>query len=125
MTKEEQFLERTFFGEELSVHDNQQVFDTDCFKRPETYLSISPYSVALLDKVKSAFKKAGWEGTGDLGLMYVSPFTPNRSPDNAPDNNIGSFIWHVRQENSGKSFLGTYPNSLKSVAERSEIIYND
>jgi hypothetical protein len=125
MTKDEQFMEKHFFGEELSVHENKHVFETDGFKRPETYLDISPYSPALLEKVKAAFIKAGWEGKGDIGLMYVKPFKPNRAPDDASADALGSFIWHVRQDNNGKSFLGTYPNSLKSVADRSEIIYND
>jgi len=125
MTKEEEFLEKTFFCEELSVHENTHVFDVAAFQRPENYLSISPYSVALLEKVKAAFIKAGWEGKGHLGLMYVEPFKPNCASDGISANTTGSFIWHVRQDDNGKSFLGTYPNSLKSVAERSEIIYND
>lgn len=125
MTREEHFLEKTFFGEELSVHEDRQVFDTDCFERPETYLPVSPYSLALLEKVKAAFKKAGWEGEGELGLLYVKPFTKNLPPEKVPADTTGSFIWHVKQPNNGKSFMGTYPKSLKSVAERSEIIYND
>jgi len=125
MTGEEKFMEKYFFSEELSIQENQQIFDTGCFERPETYLSISPYSVALLEKVKAAFIKAGWEGKGNLGLVYVKPFNPDRSPDEISSNIIGSFIWHVSQEDNRKSFLGVYPNSMKSVAERSKIIYNE
>jgi hypothetical protein len=125
MTKDEHFMEKHFFSEELSIQENSQILHAECFERPETYLDISPYSLALLEKVKSAFIKAGWEGKGDLGLIYVKPFNPNRAPNDNSANAIGSFIWCVRQENNGKTFLGTYPKSLKSVADRSEIIYND
>jgi hypothetical protein len=125
MTKEEQFLDETFFNEELEVRTNGHVLETEGFERPETYLNISPYSLTLLEKVKTAFIKAGWDGKGDLGLMYVKPFTQNLPPEKVSPNTLGTFIWHVRQDKDGKSFLGTYPNSLKSVAYRSEIIYND
>jgi hypothetical protein len=125
MTKEEQYLDKKFFSEELSVHENHHVFDTDCFERPETFLSISPYSLTLLEKVKAAFKKAGWEGTGDLGLLYVKPFTINLPPDKVSPDKTGSFIWRLRQKSNGISFMGTYPMSLKSVADRSEVIRTD
>ncbi|MDR0302573.1 MAG: hypothetical protein LBI04_09725 [Treponema sp.] len=125
MTEDEQLLENTFFSEELSVSENHQIFDTDYFEKPEIYLPISPYSLALLEKVKSAFKNAGWEGTGDLGIMYVKPFTVNLPPDKVSHDKTGSFIWHVKEADNGKSFIGTYPKSLKSVAERSETISVD
>jgi hypothetical protein len=57
--------------------------------------------------------------------MYVKPFTQNLPPEKVSPNAFGTFIWHVRQESNGKSLMGIYPNSLKSVAERSETIYND
>jgi hypothetical protein len=120
LTNDEQFMEKYFFGEELSVRENSHVYDPEYFERPEEYLDITPYGLSVLEKVKSAFKKAGWEGTGDLGLMYVRPFISDKPPDYKTSIKfIGSFIWHVRQKSNNTSFLGLYPNSLQSVGERS------
>jgi hypothetical protein len=125
MTKDEMFMEKYFFGEELSVEENHPLSETDCFSPPETYLSISPYSVALLEKVKAAFEKAGCEGEGDLGLLYVKPFKSDPVEKEKPENQIGFFMWRKTQANNGKSFIGFYPNSMQSVYKRSEVIYND
>jgi hypothetical protein len=125
MTDYEKELDKTYFNEELSVSDEGKMLNDECFERPEMYLAISQYSLDLLEKVKSAFKQAGWNGTGELGILYVQPFTVNLPPEKVSPDKTGTFIWHVRETKSGKSYMGTYPKSLKSVSSRSEVIHCD
>ncbi|WP_296868778.1 hypothetical protein [uncultured Methanobrevibacter sp.] len=56
------------------------------------------------DKIKAVaelFKKHGWEGDGEIKLIWLPPFL-----DEAHDPNFGEYIWHVKQNNNGTSFLG-------------------
>lgn len=56
---------------------------------------------SLLAKVEEAFKSAGWEGDGDIGLIWLPPFANDSYEDT-----FGRYIWHVKQDNNGISFLG-------------------
>lgn len=50
--------------------------------------------------VKLKFKEAGWEGDGELKLIWLPCFL-----DISNDSFFGDFIWHVKQNNNGTSFL--------------------
>jgi hypothetical protein len=54
----------------------------------------------LVEAVKSKFLSAGWEGDGDLGIIWMPPFV-----DFGEENIHGNYIWHVKQSNNGISFI--------------------
>lgn len=55
-----------------------------------------------IEEVKSAFKEYGWEGDGDIKLIWIPPFacgTTNWITE-------GIYVWHVKQSNNGDSYIG-------------------
>jgi len=54
-----------------------------------------------IEKVKKIFKRNGWEGDGEITILWLPPFL-----DQADDENYGTLVWHVKQNNNGTSFLG-------------------
>lgn len=81
-------------------------------------LSLDPHKIygkkQKVDKaiaaVKKIFLKNGWEGDGNIGLIWIPPFL-----DQSNDDNYGNLVWHVKQSNNGTSFLGFYkPISLQN-----------
>lgn len=74
-------------------------------------LSLDPHKIygkkQKVDKaiaaVKKIFLKNGWEGDGNIGLIWIPPFL-----DQSNDDNYGNLVWHVKQSNNGTSFLGFY-----------------
>lgn len=69
----------------------------------------SPKTQNVITKVKEMFKENGWEGDGDIKLIWIPPFL-----DQAKDEYNGDFIWHVKQDNNGTSFLG-FPETIQSA----------
>lgn len=68
----------------------------------------------LVNKVKQAFEEAGWEGDGEIGLIWLPPFVLENGNDTC-----GRYVWHVKQDNNGISFLGYIENEVEQ-----EIKYN-
>ena len=61
-----------------------------------------------IEEVKLAFKENGWEGDGEIKLIWIPPFVCEAT------NWIteGIYVWHVKQANNGDSFLaykGDFP----------------
>ncbi|QCQ91175.1 hypothetical protein [Rhodococcus sp. SGAir0479] len=55
---------------------------------------------------RQRFADAGWNGDGDIQLMWVPPFVlPERSQ---VMHSAGVILWHVKQESDGTSWL-LYP----------------
>lgn len=48
---------------------------------------------------KRAFRRAGWEGDGELRLIWLPPFLFVNG------DSYGIMLWHVKQQNNGTSFL--------------------
>jgi hypothetical protein len=71
----------------------------ECLANVDEYISI----------VKQRFLKEGWEGDGDIDLIWVPPFMLN----NQKQGNLfrGVAVWHVKQINDGISWL-LYPKGL-------------
>ena len=107
------------FTEEITVISYQHIDDSECFLKPRETLSFSSESIALLEKVKGVFKKSGWEGDGDIGLIWIPPFFYIPASDNYSETSYGTYIWHVKQHNNGTSFIGFYPDGLKYIAKGS------
>ena len=59
-----------------------------------------------LPSVKEHFRKKGWEGDGQIGLMWIPPLVSESAGTS------GFFAWHVKQENNGTSFIAS-PISLR------------
>ncbi|RRU19377.1 hypothetical protein EGJ34_05870 [Stenotrophomonas sp. 278] len=51
---------------------------------------------------KAQFRKMGWEGDGDVQLLWLPPFVFRRDQR---IHSTGVVVWHVKQENDGVSFI--------------------
>ena len=50
--------------------------------------------------VKQRFLQEGWEGDGEIGLIWIPPFV-----DIGLEDTHGTYVWHVKQQNNGISWL--------------------
>lgn len=51
---------------------------------------------------RQRFLQAGWEGDGEIVLLWIPPFVFPLEPSVAPE---GVVVWHVKQDEDGVSFL--------------------
>ncbi len=65
----------------------------DCIDRPEEYISIA----------KEMFLEDGWDGDGEIELMWIPPFMFD--PSKLDDNTKGVTVWHVKQLENGISWI--------------------
>lgn len=66
--------------------------------------------------VGDRFKKFGWEGDGSIGIIWIPPFV-----DIGFEDTHGTYIWHVKQDNDGTSFLASYiPLDFKRIADQNK-----
>jgi len=56
----------------------------------------------VLEAVARRFREAGWEGDGDIRIMWVPPFAGAGSEDT-----YGVAVWFVKQDNNGTSYLAS------------------
>lgn len=78
----------------------------DCIENANAYISI----------VKQRFLEAGWEGDGEIELMWIPPFILDWMPKIMLEHQKkwrteGIVIWHVKQIEDGLSWL-LYPNGF-------------
>jgi len=57
-----------------------------------------PNADDILSALRAKFKSAGWEGDGEIGLIWLPPFVHSDS------DNMGDHIWYVKQDNNGTCF---------------------
>lgn len=57
----------------------------------------------IINIVAQQFKKNGWEGDGDIGLIWLPPFVETGELEDT----FGSYLWYVKQNNNGISFIGS------------------
>jgi hypothetical protein len=111
-------------GEEIIVLKYEFIDDEVSIRKAEDFLSLSSENLALLEKVKAAFKESGWAGDGEIGLFWIPPFFYTA------ETTYGTWVWHVKQHDNGTSFLGFNPDGLnfvrnaKSLIERNDRIFN-
>src|SRR4051812_25043262 len=56
-----------------------------------------------VDEVGKLFFDNGWEGDGQIGMIWIPPFI-----DIGYDEDTwGSYLWHVKQNNNGTSFIAS------------------
>jgi hypothetical protein len=69
-------------------------------QEPSTFLGAR--AVAYESVAKERFKEAGWEGDGDVNLLWLPPFVFPLEMQVAPE---GVVVWHVKQVEDGVSYL--------------------
>jgi len=57
--------------------------------------------VDLVPQVAEAFRRKGWEGDGEIGLIWIPPFIMDEG------GTAGVFVWFVKQDNNGEAFIGS------------------
>jgi len=69
---------------------------------------------AVVDAVRDKFLASGWEGDGDIGVIWLPPFV-----DSGIEDTWGNYLWHVKQSNNGISFLlSEYPLDFSRIKEQ-------
>ena len=69
---------------------------------------------AVVEAVKKKFLNAGWEGDGEIGILWLPPFV-----DAGIEDTWGTYLWHVKQSNNGISFLASpYPLEFPRLAQQ-------
>jgi hypothetical protein len=68
----------------------------ECLENADDYIRI----------VERKFKKAGWDGDGEIQLMWIPSFLVKS--DYMPEHWNGIIVWHVKQKEDGISWL-LYP----------------
>jgi hypothetical protein len=105
--------------ESYSVCEYQHLDDLRFIHRPETvFEDENPADVRLaVNAIRDRFLAAGWEGDGEIGIIWFPPFL-----DFALGDTWGDYIWHVKQLNNGTSFLAGPINlrQFKRVDEQND-----
>lgn len=96
--------EYTFLDDLQFIRPPEEVFADYDYVRLKT----------VIEAVKKRFLDAGWEGDGDIGILWLPPFV-----DAGIEDTWGTYIWHVKQSNNGISFLASsYPLEFARLAEQ-------
>jgi hypothetical protein len=87
---------------ELFVYHYEHLDDLRFVRRPEEiYTDMDPDALGQRKSaVRAALLTAGWEGDGDLGLIWLPPFV-----DVGEEDTWGTYVWHVKQSNNGTSWI--------------------
>lgn len=73
----------------------------DCITNADEYVVIA----------KERFLNAGWDGDGDIGLIWIPPFMLTNEETSWETE--GLIIWHVKQQEDGISWLLHPPDFFK------------
>ena len=64
----------------------------------DSVLGDAPNKVGIIQQLRERFLEAGWEGDGEIGMIWIPPFFYGLDKK-------GICIWHVKQSNNGTSWL--------------------
>lgn len=68
----------------------------------------------VVEAVRRKFLEVGWEGDGEIGILWLPPFV-----EAGVEDTWGTYVWHVKQSNNGISFLASpYPLEFPRLAEQ-------
>src|SRR5438270_3846016 len=102
----------------LKVYQYHFLDDLSFVKRPQkVFIESSEEEIeAYIVAVRERFTEAGWEGDGDIGIIWVPPFV-----DIGIEDTWGTYIWHVKQSNNGTSWLASDAIiNFKRIREQNE-----
>lgn len=88
--------------DEYSVYQYQHI---DCLELMPTAAAILqdiPNRDEVLKAVRTKFRSSGWEGDGDIQIMWIPPFVGAGVEDT-----WGLAVWFVKQSNNGTAFLAS------------------
>ena len=72
----------------------------------------------VVTTVQEAFQQSGWEGDGNLNVLWIPPFIDTRLEFTS-----GTRVWHVKQKNNGISWLAcSEPLMLEPLLRQNSII---
>ncbi len=91
-------LSRFFVYQYTFLDDDAFILDPFDYFIQESRESIEEF----IQGVRQLFIRSGWEGDGDIGLIWLPPFV-----DCGVEDTWGTYIWHVKQDNNGVSFLAS------------------
>jgi hypothetical protein len=92
--------------------------DLSCIKNPYDYFKFESKEKIddAIHLIKERFLEYGWEGDGDIGIIWLPPFV-----DVGVEDTWGTYIWHIKQSNNGISFLACdQPLDFKRLREQNE-----
>lgn len=102
------------YTEKAFVYSYMFIDDFSFIQEPEVLCL--PNLETTLEHVRSRFVQAGWEGDGNIGVLWLPPFVLTGT-----DDNYGVVVWHVKQRNDGISWLlSPIPLNLKPLLEQNE-----
>jgi hypothetical protein len=84
------------------VYQYHHVDFLDFMPRARVVLEAVPNASAVLEAVEQRFARAGWEGDGEIQLLWLPPFVGAGVEDT-----WGVAVWFVKQGNNGTSFLAS------------------
>ena len=67
---------------------------------PDDYLANAD---AYINIARELFSAAGWDGDGDIRLMWIPPFM--FSGVRTAEFTVGVIVWHVKQQSDGLSWI--------------------
>jgi hypothetical protein len=111
--------EDLFKVDDITIIGYQHIDDPECFLKPEAVLPFTSESLSLVEKVKEKFRNDGWDGDGELRIVWIPSIFYIPPPNTDPGQVFGTYIWHVKQYNNGTSFLGFYPDGLNFISKGS------
>lgn len=92
--------------------------DLSCIKSPYQHFEYDE-SCLIKDAIQlvgDRFREFGWEGDGTIGMIWIPPFV-----DVSIEDTHGTYIWHVKQDNDGISFLASdTPLDFKRIADQNQ-----
>lgn len=88
---------------EFHVHRYECIDNLHFILKPEDFLPLPGEQLErYLAVAREMFKEAGWQGDGEIGLLWLPPFVFPHELEVRPE---GVVLWHVKQEDDGASFL--------------------
>lgn len=71
---------------------------------PEAVLGTRDKALPYIEEAKSLFYELGWQGDGEVELLWLPPFVFPLALRISP---VGVVIWHVKQSEDGISYLAS------------------
>jgi hypothetical protein len=107
----------------LSVYQYHFLDDLSFIRRPEDVFDESEKGEieSFVAAVKDRFREAGWEGDGEIGIIWLPPFA-----DVGTEDTTGTYFWHVKQSNNGTSWLACNVSlNFRRLREQNERSYTE